>query len=895
MAEKDFFEIGEKRRKLRHEVLDATGVSAREIKARGAVGDEAFRTAVEDGRLPEVAGKVVLSETEAANIPDRLDALSKLDEEAEEFKLFPDNQSDDVRSDDSVSAKPAYEDRTDISDARKQYAKKREMASADSPERSGIEQDSSAQEFDVDPKRTQIFAELDAAKRFSELSKRARYRLLGRPEDTHLAERLRRGAKLNTSVEARVRTLESDPDTRFLVREYRLAEIRRQLAEDGFAVTPSRRAYIDRIETLIESRKPILLEGHTGTGKTELAKYATRELTGKDAYIVYCNPQTRQSDLFGKQSLRESERGATVTDIDFGPLTKALTEGTGVIFDEFNELDPRFRQVLKALYNAKPGDMVNVPGNGKVRVAEGFFTVMTANLKSEKYKEKGALEPQEARVFLDSTIRTDYPPKDELYDIALAALSDPEGGVMLTKKEAEETLRQFVDAVADIEEAYAETLPGHYGRDEDFAAFGTGSMRGKRPQLENYVLDTGMMTRLLAGFRTARMEHGVSLRDFLDESLLRTFEGNAIDEPDKRLAIFMLAQKGFLLGRTQEEFRKRIRINYSNGVLDPTRIAKPEAAPLSEIESLATLSASDIAKIDPYERMRIDLEQEFGLPKGEKPPSGTERPSFTEAREIFQDRFYGPEEIERVFGFRPEHVPDIPFSREDMKRHEKLGHVLVYNPDRLLDGSPLTIEVMTTAALAGGKNVLERDASGKPTKYLLYKEQFGENGEILNSVWFSNDATVSDAAPRAGWQFVSPETMPETAEKTAVEQVDILINVALRDFFGGPPSQAFESAVAEWEAKKSEVENDAEKFASMQIVSFLFEPVQNTVFRYLLMHGTSGNRPFTDGYCSRSATPSSAGSLCDFGHADSQGANVDWNGPDSRYGFLRAVVSRMGY
>ncbi len=273
----------------------------------------------------------------------------------------------------------------------------------------------------------------------------------------------------------------------------------------------------------------------------------------------------------------------------------------------------------------------------------------------------------------------------------------------------------------------------------------------------------------------------------------------------------------------------------------------------------------------------------------------TDTPSFTEAREIFKDRFYGPEEIERVFGFRPEHVPDIPFSREDMQRHEKLGHVLVYNPDRLPDGRPLTIEAMATAALAGGKNVLERDASGKPTKYLLYKEQFGENGEILNLAWFSVDSTVLDATPRAGWQFVSPETVPETANKTASEQIDILIDIARRDFFDGPPPQAFESAVAEWEAKKSEVENDVEKFASMYSVSFLFEPVQNTVFRYLLMHGTFGDRPFTDGNYSRSGTLSSVGGLCCFGGAVSRGAYVGGYVPVDTDGALRSVVSRMGY
>ena len=113
--------------------------------------------------------------------------------------------------------------------------------------------------------------------------------------------------------------------------------------------------------------------------------------------------------------------------------------------------------------------------------------------------------------------------------------------------------------------------------------------------------------------------------------------------------------------------------------------------------------------------------------------------------------------------------------------------------------------------------------------------------------------------------------MPKTANKTASEQIDILISIARRDFFDGSLPQAFEHAVAEWEAKKYQIGNDAKQFASMDIVSFLFEPVQNTVFRYLLMHGTFGNRPFTDGNYSRSGTSSSGGNLCYFGGAISRG------------------------
>ncbi len=892
MSEKDFFAIGEERRKLRHEVLDATGFSAHEVSSRGGVvAKPEFTKVVNEGNLSNVVEKVVLDADTAPSVSEGLDRIEALNEEAKDFKLLPD------RPEKSEEVLPEKIERP-LSDIRRRYAESREAkASAMRSEQTTetIEDTTSLEQDEKEQRKAKIFQELDAMERFHLLQKQGRYRLLRQPEDERLAERLRMGADLAQTIVKRHETLESDPETRYMVREYELSKYRQQLVKDHFVVTRSRREYIDRIGVFIEQGKPNLEEGHTGGGKTELAKYAARECTSRDAETIYCNPQTRQSEIFGKQSLRESEHGATVTDIDFGPLVRALTEGRVCIFDEFNELDPRFRQVLKALYNAKPGDRVNIPGNGKVHVAEGFALIMTANLKSEKYAEKGALEPQETRVFLDSTIRMEYMPASELYDVALASLADTQGRVLLTREEAGTTLKHFTDAIHDIQEAYANTLPAHYGSDADFSAFGKGSKRGKRPQLEKYVLDTGMAVRLLQGFRIARMERGTTLRDFLDEALIRTFEGDKIGEEDKRLAIYMLAQKGFLSGYKQEDFRTRIGVDYSDKKLDPTTLSKPKRTELSPEESLATLSAEDVARIDPYERMRIDANEELGLPssKPDTEPGSHEYASFREARDIFKERFYGPEEIEQVFGFRPE-APPIPYTQADMIRHEQLGHILIYNPDILPDGTAFDIQNMASRALSDGRNVLERDASGSPTKYLLYKNQFDENGEILDGAWFSGDQEVKTGTPQSGWQFVSPKALPGTESKNFVAQTDILIANARQNFFGGVEPDAFRKAVDEWHSKKDTFKDDANKLASLPIMSFVRERVQNTIFRFLLVHGTGRGTLFADGNYVWSYALSSDGNLVFFGLADGYGADVLRITPDASHSYLRAVASRSG-
>lgn len=892
MPEKNFFAIGEERRKLRHGVLDATGFSAHEmleVTPQGAVSEEDFRASVERGSISDVAEKFVLpiDTATAVSVSEKLGRINELNEEAKDFRLFPER----------TEKKPEAAEKP-LSDVRRRYAdaRNREIVTLDDGNRGGepiFGNVEGCETIERDERRGKIFPELEAIDRFRVFHKRVRYRLLHRVEDKRLAERLRMGAELGRMVDKRQETLKADPDDRYLVREHELAVCRKQLKENRFAVTTSRQEYIDRIETLIEQGKPILLEGHTGTGKTELAKYAALELAGREAEVVYCNLQTRQSDIFGKQSLREGEHGSTVTAMDFGPLVRSLTEGRICIFDEFNELDPRFRQVFKALYNAKPGDMVNVPGNGKVLVARGYGVIMTANLKSEKYSKKEALEPQEAREFGDSTIRMDYQPASELYDVALSSLADTEGRVLLTREEADTTLKHFTDAIHDIQEAYANTLPAQYGNDTDFAAFGRGSRRGKRPQLEKYVLDPGMAVRLLQGFRIARMEHGTTLRDFLDEALLRTFEGDRIGEEDKRLVIFMLAQKGFLSGYDHETFRTRVDVDYSDRKLDPTILSKPARTELTPDESLKTLSAEEISRLDPYERMKISAEDELepSFSKSTTEPVSPEAPSFREARDMFKERFYGPEEIESVFRFRPD-APPIPFSKEDMLRHERLGHILIYNPDATPDGRPFRIEDMASRALSGGRNVLERDAAGNPKKYLLYKEQFNENGEILTNAWFSGDQTVRDGVPQKGWQFVSPDVLPGTESKDFVAQTDVLIANAKQDFFGGSIPRAFQAAVDEWESKKIVFKADVNTLAALPIMRFVRERVQNTIFRFLLVHGTKRELLFKDGIYSWSYAPSSDGRLVNFGHADAEGAYVYRFEPGVSDSDLGAVASR---
>lgn len=867
METKNFYAIGKERRELRGEVLGEVGVSAHELLKQGPTTEEEFSTAVESGAIADIADQPVI----AGTTKEKLSRIAELTEDAKRFSFKNKEQ------------RTAYvADRTSNQAAVEVFAPVSEHES----------------------RRRDIFRELDTMDAFAVKQKRGEYLMTRHQNDPRLAERLRRNARLEAVLAKRLAALEADPGTRLVVREHELHRYNHELDAEHFVRTPSRREYIGRIEALVNQRKPILLEGHTGTGKSELARIATRELTGQDPEVVYCNPQTRVSDIFGKQKLVETEKGATVTETDYGPLSRAIEAGTLCILDEFNELDPRGRQMLKYLYNARPGDMVDIPGNGKIRMAEGFGFILTANLKNEKYKEKGELEPQEARVFQDSTIRVDYPKKDELYDIALSALSDTRGNIMLSPAEAKETLRRFTDAVADIQEAYARAIPVHYGQDSDFMIKG----RKKRPALEKYVLDTGMVVRLLQGFHIARMKYGTPLRDFIDESLARTFEGDRVSEDDKKLAIFILVKHGFL---QNQALRNTLDIDYTDGHLNPVifpEIPEPQLAPEA---SLKTLSAEAVATLDPYGKRQIsftDAFDEFGIQPPVTVEAGGEQDevSYAEARELFQENFLGPEAIEAAFGFRPEvkDIPAIPFSKRELEEAARGGEMLVLNWDETPEGTPLSIETMAKRALTRlpDGNVIEKHPDGTPKRHLLHKDQFEDNGTIMSGAWFVKDQNILSVTPERGWQLVSPDIVRDSTSKNYLDQTEFLIDHIRTTFPNGTFPTGSKEALAEegWKQERPKIQKlidegnikDASRVLSDLAVSKLFrEPVANTIFRYLVAY-RNGKQLFTDGTYSWSDTVASDGFLALFGYADAVGACVDGYGPGSGWTRSGVVSSR---
>lgn len=94
------------------------------------------------------------------------------------------------------------------------------------------------------------------------------------------------------------------------------------------------------------------LQGHTGTGKTELAMYLADRLN-LPLYIVKVHPRMNPQDLEGSYIL-DNDNGQTVTRKEYGPAAKAYINGGILLLDEVDKASEELTCAMHLLVEGKP-------------------------------------------------------------------------------------------------------------------------------------------------------------------------------------------------------------------------------------------------------------------------------------------------------------------------------------------------------------------------------------------------------------------------------------------------------------------------------------------------------------------------------------------------------------
>jgi hypothetical protein len=668
-----------------------------------------------------------------------------------------------------------------------------------------------------------------------------------------------------------------------------LASCMRGLKREGHvAETPQVAQYLEEIGKRMIAGKSMFLHGPTGTGKTSLARLAAKRFSGQSAEMVYCNPQTREANIWGKTGIRPVRGGAIETVDIYGPLTKAMQAGKVAIFDEFTAL-PREQMVfIKGIMNAKAGDAVNVMGNGQIEIAPGFQMIFTANLKSEKNPERQEMPPEIAREFEQNNLKVEYTPPDESYDIMLARLQNSDGSIDLSQYDLNVTLPKLCEGMADIQKAYEGQVDSDVAR-----LIGVVGAGGKAPSLKKFVLTQGTVENILDGWKTDR--EGVTFSEYLDRRLKVGLTFEEYPAGDRELAAKILAAKGLLRTLTSRDLGLSENI-FDMQVLRQGRADEAIEETIQKSGQLEHLSIRDVVRLDPFHRRASEALERAGQFLTGEEGEHTEITGFQEALELLgEDHIFGPEQVRTAFGIEFENIPAIPFSREMLEACRNKNIDLILYADKLPDGSPLT-----------GNNLIQslnntKTTDGKPFIYnnsLEWLTAKDANGLFKESCFMAE-------VPELRWKLVSREVLDNSKNLNYLEQTQVLIeNVqSLYTGAGTPMSANVRQAIEEFDRTKPELERlissdwqqAADMLEALEINQLFRETLVEAIFRAAIIDRTQKKLPLGNTY-SWTKSRSSGRGLVGFGYVGHAGgaSAFRWD-PGSRRGGVGCVLSAANF
>jgi len=203
--------------------------------------------------------------------------------------------------------------------------------------------------------------------------------------------------------------LASSPEAYIGLHLKELKEYKQELEVGRIVETPYVKEQADDIVTHFNAGKPVLIYGHLGSGKSELAMHIARNYIGKEALVISGSKHTTLAELYGHQVLAVDQgTGSTVSDYFLGPIYRAMQEGRPVIIDEVNAIPHEVLISLNHILTRRVGDKVNVQQNSgtTVEVKEGYGVMMTGNLNQgqEKYVDRQDMDP----AFLSRLYKLEY-------------------------------------------------------------------------------------------------------------------------------------------------------------------------------------------------------------------------------------------------------------------------------------------------------------------------------------------------------------------------------------------------------------------------------------------------------------------------------------------------------
>lgn len=641
--------------------------------------------------------------------------------------------------------------------------------------------------------------------------------------------------------------------------------------EGGSQFVPKREQYEDyisdefsaelqkKIAISFASGDPILIEGGTSIGKTTTIKKMCSEL-GWEVHYANLNGATDVEDLMGRYIPNPNRKHGT-QDAEYvfadGKITSGLRQEDDktkvIILDEFNATAPniliRLHEVLDAL--ERGGDVIlSEDASEAVKTSRAKTKVIALmNPPGKGYFGREPLDPAQLRRWVYQKEVTDLPDDtfsnstDALFNLASKTTPVSKSRFITTPKE--QLMPEQLTEIPGIEEVTAKYKEFHKAAKEMLKQ---RSIAEDQPQ--PFMYDDRMEPK--------------RVRDYV----LRFYSGD-INKTFQEALEYYYANK-----LESEEDRDKLRELIRNVVYHP--------------------KAGESKRKGLDEEVGEEKKAESSEPTPEGKLSGELKEQIRVAKEIMGNReVMGPDEVEKAFGIKlkPESIPPIPFSKEELKRAKELGQFLVLRADSAPDGKPLTmrkIYEITTPKL---------DDKGKG-KVLYEVSWYGEQDFYTGG---KDKKPVDFSMPKFGWALTTKDFMPNSTSKNYLQQTEEIAKYLEAEVFKGKAvPKEFKEAIDELNSKKAQLkklldEGDRSKYepeiSKLKLNKLTRQNPSEVLYDILIYFQNNDERLLGNKYAWTHATDSGGGrvSLGDF---VSLGVDVDCDSDDRSVSDLGVVFSR---
>lgn len=348
-------------------------------------------------------------------------------------------------------------------------------------------------------------------------------------------------------------SFELNPETIDFLRRREIRRMQHDLERYNFAETESRTELIREVLPDLLQGAPVLFQGETGSGKSQLVKYIAGRYLNKELVPLSASEQSKESEFFGVRTLKGGE-----TSFDYGKIPISMKEGRPLLLDEINLIPHEFAGVLNDIFQLRVGDIwIHPATKEKITIKEGFVIMATANLKSERYKGRYELDVATLRRFIGGAGAReihylDLGKKDkdgsfiapETLKILSAVLADRRGDIRWSDQEAPQKLdelKRFAAACRKIQEDF--TLSVREGAEET----------------------------LTRGERLAFRELVITLKDQIE--IMKSWKAGGFTEPLEKVVLREFFRKAEISGRAAKDRENMVRVFIANKFFKDT---KPE-------------------------------------------------------------------------------------------------------------------------------------------------------------------------------------------------------------------------------------------------------------------------------------------------------------------------------